>query len=326
MELIFRQAQTGDVAAITELFRHAVRAVDPGDYTEDQRRAWADGADDPGRWLARIREHYFLVVEQGGRMCGFASLTTDGYIDLLYVHPNFQRRGIARALLRRLVRKAEMDGCRQVCTDASSTARPTFEHSGFAVLRKNELLVRGVDMHNFHMAKDLPEIILETDRLRLRRFLPGDGAAMFELNSDPEVLRYTGDPPFADPPEAEAFVRSYDHYEHFGIGRWVVVEKATGTFLGWCGLKYSLELDETDLGFRFFRRYWNKGYATESARACVDYAFEKLGLSLLVGRAMHANGASIRVLEKVGFHYWKDFDFDGHRGVYYLLKNKSGSD
>ncbi|MBG6234049.1 RimJ/RimL family protein N-acetyltransferase [Pedobacter sp. CAN_A7] len=69
-------------------------------------------------------------------------------------------------------------------------------------------------------------------------------------------------------------------------------------FLGWCGLKYDEHLNETDIGFRFFEDYWNKGYATESAKACLTYGFKKLGLKIIVGRAMADNIASIKDIEK----------------------------
>lgn len=163
------------------------------------------------------------------------------------------------------------------------------------------------------------KIMLETPRLLLREFLPEDAAGFFELNNDPEVLQYTGDDPFRDPAEAAAFIATYDQYQRYGYGRWTVLRKTDNAYLGFCGLRYSPELNETDLGFRIRRADWNRGYATEAARACVDHAFRELGLYRLVGRARRENAASIRVLEKLGFQYWKDFSFDGHPGVYYQL-------
>lgn len=322
MDFNFRQAQTGDLAAILILFRAAVLAVPGRDYDEAQRRAWAGGSADHAKWKARIEEQYFLLAERQGQLCGFASLSAGGYLDLLYVHPDFQKLGLGGMLLRRLIRYAELANYPELVSDVSATALPVFERLGFITGVKRERRIAGVEIYNYRMTLPLPVIIMTTERLRLRRFLSGDGAAMYDLNSDPEVLRYTGDLPFADLAEAEAFVISYDQYVRYGLGRWVVTDKTSGDFLGWCGLKYSPELDETDLGFRFFRREWNKGYATESARACIEYAFGRLGLHRLVGRAMQDNSASIRVLEKAGFRYWKDFDFEGYPGVYYLLEKE----
>src|SRR5687768_8000055 len=91
--------------------------------------------------------------------------------------------------------------------------------------------------------------LLETPRLRLREFSLDDASALFGLNNDPEVLRYTGDAPFASEDEARAFVTNYTHYATHGYGRWAVLHRPTGEFLGWCGLKYHPETGETDLGY-----------------------------------------------------------------------------
>lgn len=166
------------------------------------------------------------------------------------------------------------------------------------------------------MAADL---IIETPRLLLRAFDLSDASGFHAMNADAEVLRYTGDEPFANVAAAEAFLRAYDHYQKHGYGRWTVLRKADHAYLGFCGLRYDPDLEETDLGFRLPREYWGQGYATEAARACVQYGFESLGLKTIVGRARRENLASIRVLEKAGFVYWKDFLFDGvYPGVYYI--------
>ena len=160
--------------------------------------------------------------------------------------------------------------------------------------------------------------LLETPRLLLREFRVEDAPYFFELNEDPKVVQYTGDLPFASLEEARRFLQGYDQYEKYGYGRWPVLRKITvPTWIGWCGLKYIPELDETDIGFRFFRRYWGQGYATEAARACLDYGFRQLELQRIVGRAMKDNIASVRVLEKIGLEFWKEFDFMEHPGLYF---------
>lgn len=159
-----------------------------------------------------------------------------------------------------------------------------------------------------------------TRRLLLRPFTLTDAEDFYALNADPAVLRYTGDEPFASVAAARAFLESYDAYARHGYGRLAVIEQATGHFLGWCGLKYHSETGETDLGFRFHRRYWGRGYATEAGRACVRYGFEVLGLPAIVGRVEQANPASIRVLQKCGMQYWKSFSFNGRPGAYYRIE------
>ncbi|MCB0636656.1 MAG: GNAT family N-acetyltransferase [Lewinella sp.] len=162
-------------------------------------------------------------------------------------------------------------------------------------------------------------LILETPRLVLREFLPTDAPFFYEMNLDPEVIRYTGDRPFTSTAEAEDFIRAYDQYKVNGYGRWSVMEKITGNYLGFCGLKFHPDTHETDLGYRLMRRYWGHGMATEASRACLAYGFKELGLTSIVGRVRQDNSASIRVLEKNGMRFWRHFDFEGHPGLIYRL-------
>ena len=162
-------------------------------------------------------------------------------------------------------------------------------------------------------------ILLETERTWLRKLTPDDAVDFYALNLDPEVIRYTGDQPFSNPDEAQKFLQGYDQYEKYHTGRLAVIEKENQRFIGWCGLKYTPELKEYDLGFRFFRKYWNRGFATETARACLLFGFNQLNLDAIVGRAMHANQASIRVLEKIGMNFVKEVEFELHPGVLYRV-------
>ena len=142
---------------------------------------------------------------------------------------------------------------------------------------------------------------------------------MYDLNMDPEVLKYTGDLPFTSIEEARTFLEEYSEYERNGFGRWAVINKENNEFTGWCGLKLNEE-NKIDLGFRFFQRFWNRGYATESAKACLEYGFSVLNMDEIIGRAMKANIASIRVLEKLGMEFWKEQEVEGlHNAVYYRI-------
>lgn len=162
--------------------------------------------------------------------------------------------------------------------------------------------------------------ILETERTYLREMTPDDAQNAFDLNSDPLVIQYTGDVSFESVEEAHAFLSKYDHYEKYGFGRWAVISKETNEYLGWCGLKYTEELDEFDIGFRFHQRFWNKGFATETARACIQLGFEKFNMETIIGRAMKENHASIRVLEKCGLTFLSDYQFDDEEGVIFAIK------
>ena len=107
------------------------------------------------------------------------------------------------------------------------------------------------------------------------------------------------------------FINNYSHYQKYGFGRWNVELKSTGEYLGWCGLKYLSSLKEIDLGYRFMRKYWGQGYATESSIACLNYGFCQLKIERIVGRAMSVNTASINVLKKVGMSFEKQWKENG---------------
>ena len=161
--------------------------------------------------------------------------------------------------------------------------------------------------------------ILETERLFLREFDISDAEKMWELNADPEVIKYTGDPPFQSIHSAENFLLAYDDYTKNGFGRWAIIEKTANEFIGWCGLKLNEE-GHVDIGFRFFKRYWNKGYATEAANACLYYGFQKLNLNEIIARTDKANIPSVKVLKKLKMKFWKEDSCEGiHEAVYFRM-------
>lgn len=162
--------------------------------------------------------------------------------------------------------------------------------------------------------------LLRTPRLYLREMQPDDAPQALLLNADPEVLRYTGDAPFADEAAARRFLEQYDHYRRYGFGRWAVCRQEDDAFLGWCGLKYTEDAAEHDIGFRFFRQYWGQGYASEAARACISLGFEAFQLTEIVGRAMQENTASVKVLEKIGLKFSNAYRDHGREWLRYVVR------
>lgn len=163
--------------------------------------------------------------------------------------------------------------------------------------------------------------ITETIRLQLREFRISDAHDLYALNADPEVLRYTGDKAFGSPAEAESFLTNYRDYDLHGFGRWAVIDRESGDFLGWCGLKRNEE-NLVDLGFRLFKSAWGQGYATEAAKACLGYGFESLKLEEIIGRASRENSASLRVLQKLGMDFWKYGSCEGIPNAVYWRISK----
>lgn len=165
----------------------------------------------------------------------------------------------------------------------------------------------------------LKQIILETERTYLRILTLKDAENLYNLNLDKEVLKFTGDIPFQNIKEAREFLVLYDQYEKYGAGRFAVISKNSNKFMGWCGLSYTPELEQYNIGFRFFKDLWNKGFATETAIKCLEFAFVDLKVDEVVGRSMAENKASIKVLQKIGMTYKNSSDFDGKEGVVYQM-------
>lgn len=160
-------------------------------------------------------------------------------------------------------------------------------------------------------------IFIETDRLTIRPLLPEDAEGIFELDSDPEVHQYLGNNPIKtieQSAEAIQFIRQ--QYLDNGIGRWAVIEKVTNKFAGWTGLKLMKETVNNhnnyyDLGYRFIKKYWGKGYATETAIASLAYGFDELKLQEIFAMADVQNAGSNAVLQKAGLRFIEVFHDDG---------------
>ena len=165
------------------------------------------------------------------------------------------------------------------------------------------------------------ELIFETDRLLLRKYVEEDAGAFFELNSDPEVLRFVPDQQLLDVEQARQIL--IDHpmadYRKHGFGRGACILKSTGQQIGFAGLKHLEELGEVDVAYRLLPAYWGQGLATEVALASVRYGFATLGLKRIIALVMPENVASVRVLEKAGLRYTADAFLLGHRFSKYAI-------
>jgi len=164
--------------------------------------------------------------------------------------------------------------------------------------------------------------IIETHRLKLFRFQPEEALYFYTLNLDKEVLKFTGDKPFADLKAAKDFIKCYTHYDIHGFGRWSVYNKLNGSWLGWCGLKQH-NTDMVDLGFRFLRSEWFKGYATEAATACLNYGFNTLDLPVIIARVASQNEKSLAVIKKLNMPFWKKDVCDGLQNAHFFKKTKA---
>jgi [ribosomal protein S5]-alanine N-acetyltransferase len=156
-------------------------------------------------------------------------------------------------------------------------------------------------------------MILETERLVLRRFSPGDAPFILELLNDPLWIRFIGERNVRTLDDARAYLekgplRSYaDH----GYGLWLVERKSDGGALGMCGLVRRQALPDADLGFAFLERYRGMGYALEAAAGALRHAREAFGLERILAIATPANERSARLLAMLGFIREGPLDWNG---------------
>ena len=153
LAIIIRPFRADDVATLIALFRASVRGIDRRDYTESQVLVWAPDLIDHSQFARRCASKSTWVAETEGHIAGFSDIEPDGHVDMLYVHPNIQRRGVARALLAHIENLARTRGLHRLYTEASVTARPLFESMGFHVVAPQEVTLRGESMTNYRMEK-----------------------------------------------------------------------------------------------------------------------------------------------------------------------------
>jgi ribosomal-protein-alanine N-acetyltransferase len=168
---------------------------------------------------------------------------------------------------------------------------------------------------------------IETERLLLRKLLESDAEKMFEMDSNPNVHIFFGKKPLKHIDETYEHIRLIQQqYKDFDTGRWAVVLKETGEFIGWSGIKFiTNEINKHqnfyEIGYRFNEKNWGKGYATESGKAFIDYAFNIMKVDAVYAYADKGNENSRKILEKLGLKYINSFEYEGETEVWYEFKN-----
>jgi len=145
-----REYLPSDCEKLAELFYNTVHTVNAKDYTKEQLDAWATGTVDLKKWNQSLEEHYSLVAVDSGVIVGFGDIDKTGYLDRLYVHADYQRKGIAAAVCNQSEKAVQGN----IVTHASITARPFFEKRGYKVVKEQQVERKGVFLTNFVMEKE----------------------------------------------------------------------------------------------------------------------------------------------------------------------------
>lgn len=170
------------------------------------------------------------------------------------------------------------------------------------------------------------KILAETERLILREVEYTDETDLFEMDSDPKVHLFIENSPVKSVVEiTEVIAMLKKQYKENGIARWAVIDKLTNECIGWSGLKYFDEpLNQHnnfyELGYRFKKKHWGNGFATESSIAVLDYGFANLNIDKIFAVTDPRNTNSKKVLSKLGFEFQETFDYNGDPTDWFELK------
>lgn len=152
--MFLRASKREDKRRLQQLFFQTVHTVNARDHTPEQLAAWAPDEADKSVWELFDNQQSF-VVEKKKELLGFASLSSEGQLTFLYVHPSEQGKGIGRALLRQIERYARKQGFAAIGAEVSTSAQSYFDKKGFVVLEEKIVLIRGVSVTRFRMEKAL---------------------------------------------------------------------------------------------------------------------------------------------------------------------------
>ena len=148
MEL--RKYQSSDCREVTELFFNTVHIINAKDYTKEQLDVWATGQADLEKWDQSLQGHYSVVAVENDVIVGFGDIDSTGYLDRLFVHADYQGKGIATAICNQLEQAVEGN----ITTHASITAKPFFEKRGYKIVKEQQVERQGIFLTNFCMKKN----------------------------------------------------------------------------------------------------------------------------------------------------------------------------
>lgn len=153
--MTLRNGKLEDLAELQQLFVDTVKTICRNDYNAEQIKVWTSGIENIERWEKILKTQYVIVAEQENKILGFATLENGNYIDLFYVHKDFQRKGVAQKLYEEIEVEARRKRQIKITSDVSITARPFFEHIGFDGITEQRNEKQGLEFLNYEMTKRL---------------------------------------------------------------------------------------------------------------------------------------------------------------------------
>jgi len=167
-------------------------------------------------------------------------------------------------------------------------------------------------------------IVLQTERLYLRQWVPADRVRFKPLLIDPRVTQYVPQRDWTDEKIEDRIHEYIQQSQSRGWALWPVIHRADARFIGFCGFGEE-DSSEIGIGWRFLPEYWGQGLATEAAAATLQLGFAKWGFPRVVAHAQKPNAASIRVMAKIGMACDGVCDHEGIEIVRYVIDNPYAS-
>ena len=153
--MTFRKAKISDIKEMQELYIDTIESICCEDYDQLQIQAWISGLDNAEPWLDLIKKQYVLLAIIEDKIVGYGTLKDGNYIDLFYIHKDFQRQSIATQILSKLEAEAKKANSKTISSDVSITAKPFFEKKGFLVKAEQRNLRKNVTLINYKMTKEI---------------------------------------------------------------------------------------------------------------------------------------------------------------------------
>lgn len=315
--ITFRPVTTADIPELKSLFYNTVLTVNARDYTTEEVADWASCGDRPGRWEKLLASlHFIAACDAEGRIVGFTSIRNDGYLHSMFVHKDHQGEGIATALLQQIEAYATEYGIREITSEVSITARPFFEHRGYAVEREQRAQANRLQLTNYVMRKVLPSSLATqtenkqqtaqqsscvTPRFRLRPWESSDVPSLAKYLNNKKIWDNCRDRlPF---PYTEADAHSFIDYatsrQEPGEYCIEINSEAAGNISFMRGT--DVERFNAETGYWLAEPFWNQGIASEALREALRQYLAATDVVRIFANVYESNIASMRVLEKVGF-------------------------
>ncbi len=310
--ITLRTAVEDDIPAIGALYTETVRNVNSIDYPAEQIDVWSLSGHDSERWKKHVAEQYFVLALIDDVIAGFGSIDPNGYLDFMYVHKDYQRMGVAKALLGEIERKAVEQKNPQIYSHVSKTARGFFEKFGYKHVRDLNDPYKGVIFINNLMVKNFAGKNLngdiKTKRVLLRRYTEADRETSMRLSLDKDVMQFIGgEHPETEKEASMIFDKCFEVYKGWlgekplGLRRFEIwgIEYEKG-LIGHFELKETQNTLSGELEIVYFidKNYWGLGIIPEVIKEITAYAGS--GDMNVIATISPDNIKTVKALKKVG--------------------------